>query len=305
MLFLALVRHSEGGSLDQVRIYTPEEVADFCYVRDGVTYLAFPGARRWILEGVEEAYHPMRVDEVTEAVQAVEFPLDKVRIRILILPVPRRDLPKSSAEGEVIFLSPGRLPHQAQHIHYTVAHEVGHVVHSTLMPDSRYDLWLEYTGLRGLAYSSDAATPHAWRLHEVFAEDFRVLFGGEVARCGGEVENHEIRSPYEVDGLREFMISLAGEYGGAPSLAVYPNPFETGVVVRARASGGEVALDEAIILDVTGRIVRTILPARSGCDEIVWDGKDLEGQSVAPGLYMLVARSGGRTHVCKVVKALR
>jgi hypothetical protein len=305
LFLLGLAPGLRAGTPDQVRIYTPEEVADFCYVRNGITYLAFPGARRWALEGSPADFCAMQVDEVAEAVEAVEFPLEKVRIRILILPLPRRDLPKSSAEGSVIFLSPGRILHHTEHIHYTVAHEIGHVIHNTLMPDGRDDLWREYSSLRGLTYSADADAPHSRRLHEVFAEDFRVLFGGEIARCGGEVENHEIQSPFEVAGLRDFMLSLAGEYSERLMLTSYPNPFETGVVIRASAAGQEAGLDEVVVFEVTGRVVRTIVPPWPGCQEVVWDGRGAEGRPVAPGIYMVLARSGGRAHICKMVKAVR
>jgi hypothetical protein len=302
-LVLVCALEAEAGPRGHVKVYTPAEVAEFCYEEGGRTYLAFPGTRRWLLDaGV--ACHPMPADGVIEAVEAVTYPLDDVRIHILILPLPRHDVPRSSAEGNVIFLSPGGASYPLEHVHYTVTHEIGHVVHNTLMPDSRRDLWTEYSGLRGLSESVSFAGPHASRLHEIFAEDFRVLFGGDLARCGGQVENHEIVSPDEVRGLRDFMLALADEVPGGLVLSAYPNPFETGVVVLADAIDQEAVLDEVLVLDATGRIVRSIVPG-PGCDEVMWDGRNHRGQPVSPGVYLVVARAGRTNSVCKMVKTLR
>ena len=104
------------------------------------------------------------------------------------------------------------------------------------MPGSRQDLWRAYAGLRGLdASDAGLSRDHASRLTEIFAEDFRVLFGGDIARCGGEIENHDITSPEDVEGLREFMLSLLDVWAGVVRFSVYPNPFESSVVFYGRS----------------------------------------------------------------------
>jgi hypothetical protein len=247
----------------------------------------------------------MQLETVAEAVCGVDYPSDGIDIDILILPVPREDLPNSSAEGRVIFLSPGRVPYPVEHIHYTVVHEIGHVIHHTLMPSARTDLWQAYADLRGLPSAQiDPGASHASRISEIFAEDFRVLFGGSKARCGGEVENHDLVSPETVDGLREFMLSLPREWEGRISLSASPNPFETSIVLRAFSLDKPVMFDALEIYDVRGRMLRRFTPSH-GSREIVWDGRDSRDKPVAPGMYMLSVRAGEGHHVYKVLKVSR
>jgi hypothetical protein len=247
----------------------------------------------------------MDLDTVAEAAGGVAYPMDGIGIDILILPVPRRDLPNSSAEGRVIFLSPGRVPYPVDHVHYTVVHEIGHVIHHALMPASRGDLWQAYADLRGLPSGGiDPGASHASRISEIFAEDFRVLFGGSKARCGGEVENHDLASPEAVDGLREFMLSLPGEWEGCVAFSASPNPFESSVVLRAFSLDEPVSFDVLEVYDVGGRMIRRFTPVRRS-SEIVWDGRDQAGNTVAPGMYMLRAGAGKGPGVYKVLKVSR
>jgi hypothetical protein len=222
---------------------------------------------------------------------------------MLILPLPRDLVPESSAEGRVVFLSPGRVSYPEQHVHYIVAHEIGHVVQHLLMPESRRDLWKRYGTLRGLDFEfDDGSTPHAWRPTEVFAEDFRVLFGGESARCGGNVENHDIVPPEEVLGLREFMLSLPGEWDGRVRLSAFPNPFEAGVVFQAFDLGDENNTVEVEVFDIQGRAVTNLRASAKGTCLVVWDGTDREGRAAAPGVYFAVVRCGRDSVVRKLIK---
>ncbi|MFH1312195.1 MAG: T9SS type A sorting domain-containing protein [Candidatus Eisenbacteria bacterium] len=295
-----------GLEVGSIHIYGPGEVLDFCSSSGDLTRITFPGSREWVMLGNWEDYHPMPVEQVTDAVRAVTFPMESMEMHVLVLPAPRLALPNSSAEGDVVFLSPGRIPYPEEHVHYTVAHEIGHVVHHLLMPDHCEELWRAYADLRMVEYADPASPqPHASHLHEIFAEDFRVLFGGEMARCGGEVENHDIIPPDDVEGLKDFFLSLVDRQTGEGRLAAYPNPFESSMVLKWAGSDQDKSLTEAAVIDVLGRTVRMIRPSGGDGASIVWDGNDSQGRPVAPGVYMVAARTAYGLYVRKVVKTLR
>lgn len=297
---------AEVVSVGSITVYGPDEV--LCYVseRGGEASLAFPGAPRWVLEGEPDDYFPMSTEEVVSALEAIEFPVEVMTVHVVILPVPRRSLPKSSAEGNIVFLCPGRVQYQPEHIHYTVTHEIGHIVQHVLMPDSRHDLWDEYIRLRGLEeHSALDPTCHASSLHEIFAEDFRVLFGGERARCGGEVENHYIGSPSDIEGLAAFILSLPHEGRRASGPAAYPNPFEINMVLSTVSLEDAEGIQQVDIYDVEGRIVRSIRTQDGRSVEVVWDGMTSGGTPAAPGLYLIKATTARKVYVSKVTKISR
>jgi hypothetical protein len=307
-LMLLTATSADGDQLrtGNIRIYSGSSLKVFCSQRGNDTYISFPGVPSWALLNDGKDYHAMPVEEVAEAVGSVEFPIEPIEMHILILPVPRRDLAESSAEGIVVFLSPGRVPYQNEHIHYTVTHEIGHIVQHVLMPDWRQDLWQRYAAFRQVGHSGQSAGDgHASRLHEIFAEDFRALFGGELARCGGRVENHDITPPDEVKGLREFFLSLIDEWNGLVRICAYPNHFRENVVLAARSLDTDVRMFETRIFDVKGRLVLAIRPDWPDGNQVIWDGRDRHGQSVAPGLYFasVLTDSGQRIH--KIIRASR
>jgi hypothetical protein len=267
------------------------------------TFLDFPGARRYELQDEQAGWCPMALEQVVAAVGQIEFPLGDLNIDIVILHVPRVDLVESSAEGSVVFLTPGRVTYPTEHVHYTAVHEIGHVVHNSLMPDFERGLWHEYARLRGFDADAGSRAPHAWRPHEIFAEDFRALFGGEVARFGGRVENHELVPPGEVEGLREFFLSLAGRIPASAGMAVLPNPSSGRVVVRAPAGGKAGGLEEVRVFDIRGRLVRDLGDA-PGSAEISWDGRDMSGALVAPGAYLVSGKLGGTRFAQKVIRVV-
>jgi len=303
LLALALtVRASEqvGG----ITVYTAGETAGYTLTDGSRTYLDFPGAGRYELMSGQSEWFPMPVEEVVAALEEINYPVRDLNIDIVILHVPRVDRVESSAEGSVVFLTPGRVTYPTEHVHYTVVHEIGHAVHSAMMPDARRGLWLRYAALRGFDMNAGGPdVPHAWRPHEIFAEDFRALFGGQMARFGGRVENHDLLPPDEVEGLREFFLSLVAPGGVSGGVAVLPNPSWGEVVLRAPDREASTGLQDVRVFDVRGRLIRDLDPAGGGGD-VTWDGRDASGAPVAPGAYVIAGRVGGVSFTRKIIRVL-
>jgi hypothetical protein len=247
----------------------------------------------------------MPVDEVVRAIGSVTYAADAMKADVLILAWPRRDLPESSAEGTAIFLTPGRIDYPTPHVHYTVAHELGHVVHNALMPDSREDLWAKYAGLRGIDLASAGRAGHASRMHEIFAEDFRALFGGAMAQCGSGVENHELVPPDEVAGLREFFLSLPDVWKNTVRVYAGPNPFKGNLTVGVFSLGADTRIDRVTVYDVEGKLVASLAPSgRSAC-EVTWDGRCSSGALAGPGAYFAVIDCASKAQPVKVLRLPR
>ena len=287
-----------------ITIYSADETAGFAY-REGDRYLLdFPGVAGYELLDEAAEWHPMAIEEVVAAVEQISYPVRDLKIEIVILHVPRVEVVESSTEGSVVFLTPGRVSYPVEHIHYVVAHEIGHAVHRALMPDARRDLWLEYADLRGIALNGGGPdVPHARRPREIFAEDFRALFGGGMAALGGRVENHDLPPPSEVAGLREFFLALAGPDNRIDGVAVLPNPSTGDMFLRAPSGGGTDCLNAIRVYDFRGRLVRDLGSTSEG--EILWDGRDGSGYAVAPGVYMIAGRLGDSHFTCKAIRMLR
>jgi hypothetical protein len=287
-----------------ITVYSAGEVADYTLTDGGRTYLDFPGARRYELRSGQSQWFPMPVEEVVAALEQIDFPVRDLNIDIIILHVPRVDQVESSAEGSVVFLTPGRVTYPTEHVHYTVVHEIGHAVHSALMPNSGHGLWLRYAALRGFEMNAGGPDiPHAWRPHEIFAEDFRALFGGLMARFGGRVENHDLLPPDEVEGLREFLLSVTAFGEASAGVTVLPNPSTGKVVLRAPDRESPGCLEDVRVFDVRGRLIRDLGPA-VGASEIAWDGRDASGSAVAPGAYVITGRVGGDIFTRKIIRVL-
>ena len=150
LFFLITAAQGAAGvvSVNGVCVWSGDSVLEHVRDTDGGSFIDFPGTLQWALEGRVEDFRPMSLETVIEAVGAVDYPIENLGIQIVILPVPRRLLPESSAEGRVIFLSPGTTDYPEVHIHYIVAHEIGHAVQHLLMPESRSDMWRAYAKLR-------------------------------------------------------------------------------------------------------------------------------------------------------------
>lgn len=239
--------------------------------------------------------HPFARDTVEQALRGIA-PLrgDDLAVRFYCLPGLPVDVGGSFCVGNEIFLSPALAPGPTSVVASTVVHELGHVVHNLRLEPRGGRGWDLYRRLRELDPQIHHATAsHRNRPREIFAEDFRRLFGGPQADYSGSHENHDLADPAGVDGLREFFEGvLAGAYqsrGPLARVSNHPNPFNprTTIVVQLRPEqvvlGGSVRVD---VFDVRGRRVRS-LGERPVAEtlRISWDGTDDRGRRIASGRY--------------------
>jgi len=237
---------------------------------------------------------------VQGAIDAVEYPLQGINVDVFILPYPRRDLLPSNAGDGCIYLSPGVAPISSQQLHALVAHELGHIVQHQLMPDGDRGGWADYRALRGITdtatYNENAI--HKNRPHEIFAEDFRFLFGGALANYSGSIENPDLALPNRVAGLEDFLLGLASATASVNdlpvrgSLRVFPNPTRGAVAVAFTQGSPVTGVPLTLqVFDVQGREVarREIV----GGSPAGWDGRQENGAAAPPGIYF-VRVAGGR-----------
>ena len=255
-------------------------------------------------------FHPFSVEDVLATLRAIDYRTINMSIRVYLLPYPRRSLLVSSTSGAELFLSPHVLDIDPSVAAYIIAHELGHAFHNRFMPDGS-PAWDEYRRIRGItdtARFSDRAG-HAYRPKEIFAEDFRVLFGGEAAYFGGFVENTELARPESVSGLESFFVRVASEpvASRAPRIVAtsYPNPFNPDTEVRislpAELSGGSERVSVRVY-SVTGALVRDLYDGRATGDFAVrWDGTDNRGSRVASATYYAAVIAGGSKETVKLV----
>lgn len=318
-----------AGSAAEVRIVGANEVLDrFCSRQGGRLYLTLPGfATQELITSTDDpaianagdgSFHPLDRGAVEDALRELDFPVDRVDAAVYVLPYPRRAGLESAASCGAILLAPGTRPVAATTVHAVVAHEFGHVVQHALAPEGS-PAWSEYARLRGLALSeaggdgTSSDAPHAEQPREIFAEDFRALLGGPLARGDGSVENAALLVPQELPGLAEFLSDLAerarrtamqGAFARGHSIAAYPNPFRESVTLSAAPALAIGALPEARtlrLLDVRGRVVRreTVPVMGDGSITWRWDGRNALGARLAPGTFFaeVEGESGRATRI--------
>ena len=276
-----------------------ETLRDWCR-RDarGVLWLALPGGARFelvtsvsdpvITNRGDGAFHVFDAADARAALSGVQYPLEGLAVDVFILPYPRRGGLSSAAGPGLILLSPGVYPLPREQQHKEFCHELGHVVQYARMPDGAVASWDRYRALRDIDDASVywEGADHADRPHEIFAEDFRALFGDRLATAIGSVENGSLVPPARVPGLASFMLDLAVP---TPRLALSarPNPAR-GPITFTCAGTGPVPLD---IFDLAGRRIVTLEP-ETAADGVrwVWDGRDGAGRGVGPGVVFARAR---------------
>ncbi len=240
------------------------------------------------------AFHPFDEAEVRAALGAVRFPLGAIHVDIFILPFPRRRGMESAAGSELILLSPGVRPLSREHQHAELVHELGHVVQYAMMPDTDAHAWQVYRDLRSISDASvdSAGAVHANRPHEIFAEDFRALFGDPLATATGTIENSSLQPPARVQGLEQFFLGLSESGQPLVRLVGYPNPSH-GRLRFARPGTHLVTLD---VFDPAGRRVAILEPVSiADRTEWNWDGRDAGGRPVGPGVLWARPHEPGST----------
>lgn len=257
------------------------------------------------------SFHPFVEEEVIRALEEISYPDLDLSFDIYLLPYPRKNLLISSAGEREIFLSPHVLEIPRTVTAYIVTHEVGHVFQFLNLPDRDVENWSIYKQLRGISDAGRFAPsgPHAYRPKEIFAEDFRVLFGGEAAKNAGAVENPELVSPTVVAGLEEFFTSLRPatfEPKAIIALTNSPNPFNPYTEIRVKLGDEFTPGFDRLsvrIYDVTGALVKTLYTGVPGTREMQmkWDGTSDNGNRVASATYFALVRTGNEQMTRKLL----
>lgn len=318
----------------EAQIYPPETILDAFTERDEEDRLIFKlpnGDRYLFIEDTSDpaivnkgdgSFHPMGVEQVLRALNMIDVQGRRIEcdIIIYILPYPRYGFLRSTATGNTIFLSPGVYELNTYFVAFTVAHEFGHVFQHTYMPISNADRWETYLRIRGI-YNDPLytdASPHCNRPREIFAEDFRYLFGGEEACYTHSIENPDLPLPDQVEGLQAFIVSiLSPTVASMPehdipsrdaivSAVNFPNPFNpsTTIEVTLNEEKGDVPREvEISIYRVDGSLVRTLHRGETGGAVLraTWDGRDARGADAPSGVYFYRVRSGSEFRTGKML----
>lgn len=310
----------------QIRVYTPEDILAMS-TKDASGNLTFEvagGVSYRLIDNVldpeivnkgDGSFHPVNMSWAIDALSKVDLSGRslKMPVNLYVLPLPRSGLLASSSCGDDIFLSPGVYEIGRCMVACAVTHELGHVFQNRYAAEGTGGAWAEYLKIRGIEdatiYSDDGS--HANRPVEIFAEDFRYLFGGSDACYSGTIENSDLPLPGKVAGLEEYFVALAAPAGVAAdtrafAISNYPNPFNPSTTIRVvfnEPSRGNLRDVDLSIYRVDGSLVRNLYRRGVATDElsVPWDGKDERGSAVASGLYFYAVRSAGHAVTGKML----
>jgi hypothetical protein len=314
----------------EIRLHEPGDVAAMTErdtegrlvlkLEDGTSYVLVEDVSdAQIANKGDGSFHPMETAWVVEALDAIDVPGTVVRmsVDVYILPLPRSGMLASSACGRNVLLTPGVREIARSAVACTVTHELGHVFQHCFAPMEEGSRWSEYLAIRGLkdasVYGEDA--PRMNRPSEIFAEDFRWLFGGNEARASGLIENPDLALPGDVDGLADFFAALVTPVDVATavppgpftlSLANYPNPFNPSTTIHVAFAGAPPAGGAEVdvsIYRVDGSLVRNLYRGSAPDRDlrVPWDGRDASGRAAASGVYLYAVRAAGERAVGKMI----
>ncbi len=157
---------------------------------------------------------PPEREEYQKALEETVFPLEKLgTYKVYFLNYRLNQYPAALAlslrdDSVVVFGS--YYPIGAAKVHYLAVHELGHQVDFKLMDQASWQRYLELRGLSDIQKYNNSSPVYENRPQEIFAEDFRLLFGGETARKTPHL-NRELPDPGKVTGLKEFFWQLAAK----------------------------------------------------------------------------------------------
>jgi hypothetical protein len=191
-------------------------------------------------------------------------------------------------------------------VHFTITHEIGHIYQYRWMPDTALTDWQTYAEMRGIADRGvyNAAAAHMNRPHEVFAEDFRFLFGGRLSNASGTLENPDLAVPTAVAGLEEFVLGLReSRRAAAARLFPVPNPFNPSTEIRVQFEEQRPRDVRVGVFDAHGRLVRRLWSGLISAREmrLPWDGRGDEGTPAGTGVYFARLEYDGTSTTAKLL----
>ncbi|OQX85631.1 MAG: hypothetical protein B6D63_01870 [Candidatus Latescibacteria bacterium 4484_7] len=313
-----------------LRIYSPQELMGRMIVdSDGFSFIDLPDGNEYrviddmndpiIVNKGDGHFHTADPRWVMEAIDRIDVggaTLD-IDVNVFILPFPLYTSPHSFASGNNIYLSPGVYELDKNSVACTVTHEFGHVFQHRYLPLSDMEGWDGYRVLRGIddedVFNNDA--PHPYRPVEIFAEDFRFLFGCDEARYSGTIENSSLSLPDTDPRVEQFFVGLVGSSSVASNsdgnprtieLSNYPNPFnpQTTIMMRFPSNGLSEKRNVSLkIFDVSGRLVRDLFEGSIAGENlrVNWDGTDDSGRKVSSGAYFYRIEEGSSISVGKML----
>ncbi len=239
-----------GGLMDARRgyvIYPPRvTLALFLFDRaEGMYAAALGGSAAAAIPTVDESFrlggvvltpapadkHPA-VRRVRAALDSLALPANVFRgYRVFLLPFAMGDVSGQGGPGFTFLAAEPQgekfIPNQLE---VTLAHEFGHYLHLAGMPrETRAGRarWQTYLDLRGIAWREDGRVKtEDWARspEETFAEDFRLLFGGEQAarESPATLAGDPRQDPDAALRLKGFMTDLAAGTKPDPSREPWP-----------------------------------------------------------------------------------
>jgi hypothetical protein len=133
-----------------------------------------------------------------------------------------------------------------------------------------------------------------YQLHRSDFSIERVEFSG--------IEGNRINADYrlEFESPGEQALDIDEKESSPVKIEAYPNPFNSRVIISLALSRPEYVIAE--IFDILGRKVRTLEDGyvASAATQLIWDGKNEQGESVTTGMYFCKVKSQTMQQVVKI-----